>query len=396
MSKEIFAPEQYLSGHQLKLVGSGEPFFEQLLRLIDGAKKLLHFQVYIFEEDDTGRLIAAALKRAAQRGVAVYLVLDSYGSKDISTAFINDLKAQGIQYKCFSPLPRYTYTVHLGRRLHHKVMVADNTEALIGGINIADKYRGKAGEAAWLDFAIRVQGPVCVDISSICTRIFREKYFGKLKSQELKAHPASFGKVLCRVALNDWIRRKNQISISYQRAIKNAQESITIVASYFLPGRRLRYVLKKAAQRGVKVNLLLPGKSDVQMAKRATQFLYQWVLRYNIQIYEWEDTILHGKLAIVDNKWVTIGSYNLNHLSQFSSIEMNMEVLDNGFAASVQAKLSALMQQSKPITADALVLQARGIIDRFLDWGSYTLSRWIMLILFFLIRREEKAISDEI
>lgn len=383
----IFSPEQYLPGHQLELVLSGALFFEQLEQLIDGAKKLLHVQVYIFEEDETGMLIAGALKRASKRGVAVFLAVDSYGSKELSPAFVADLKAHGIHYKCFSPLPIHFYVFRMGRRLHQKVMVADNRIALVGGINIANKYRGGASEAPWLDFAVRVKGPVCADISHICTRIHREKYFGKLKGFAVDESPKHTGNTRSRVVLNDWFRRKNQVSIGYRSAFLNARHSITIMASYFLPGRALRVILNKAAKRGVKVSILLPGKSDIDMAKRATRYLYRWMLRNNIQIYEWEQSILHGKLAVVDGKWATIGSYNLNHLSHFSSIEMNLEVLDESFAKGIEAELASLMSQSTAITPDSME-RAHGLWAKLLDWASYTLARWIMLILFFVIRRE--------
>jgi cardiolipin synthase len=125
------------------------------------------------------------------------------------------------------------------------------------------------------------------------------------------------------------------------------------------------------------------------MAKRATRYLYQWVLRNNIAIYEWDSSILHAKLAVVDHTWVTIGSFNLNHLSQYSSIEMNIEVLDEAFARSVQDSLSVLISQAIPVTAKSF-LHVRSILDQILDWGSYTLARWIMLFLFFLVRRDQR------
>jgi len=166
------------------------------------------------------------------------------------------------------------------------------------------------------------------------------------------------------------------------------------VASYFLPSRSIRTALKRAARRGVQVNLLLPGISDVPMAKRAIRYLYQEMLEVNIQIYEWETSILHGKMAIVDNKWVTLGSYNLNHLSQYSSIELNLEVLDDAFAASVQRYLSTLLSQSTLIDADAF-RQKMSRMEKILDWASYTLGRWIMSFLFFLVRREHRYKEKE-
>lgn len=393
MSNNIFDPTHYAPGHVLKMVPGGEPYFTRLLALIDAAKKLLHFQVYIFENDDTGREVAAALKRARLRGVDIFLVMDSYGSKSLPAAFIADLRAHGIHVKYFSPLPTHFFMLRLGRRLHNKVVVADHSLALLGGINIADKYRGTKG-TPWLDFAVDVQGPVCIEITRICERIYREKYFGKIPAKGVVSVPPPSGAMRCRFVLNDWFRRKNQVGDGYRAAFREAQQSITIVASYFLPNRNLRSALKKAVKRNVQVTVLLPGQSDLPMAKRATRYLYQWLMRNNIRIFEWEDSILHGKLAVVDNQWATIGSYNLNHLSQYSSIEMNIEVLDTAFATSVQQHLNGLTEQSTAVTTESFRL-VHGVLNKFLDWASYTLARWIMKALFFLVRREHQYKEKE-
>lgn len=390
MPKNVFNPEQYLPGNALELVASGEPYFTRLLQIINDAQKQILFLTYIFEPDDTGKMILKALKKARQRDVEVFLTVDSYGSKSISPELIADLQNLGIHFKLFSPLPKHFYVFRLGRRLHSKVIVADQKVALVGGINIADKYRGNAQEAPWLDFALGVKGPVCSDLSLICTRIFWGRQFKK-HPLDIKKNSRHAGLMRSRFALNDWFRRKNQIGAGYRAAFQEAKQSITIVASYFLPSHNLRRTLQAAAQRGVRINMLLPGISDVPMAKRATRYLYQWLLRNNIGIYEWHNSILHGKLAVVDQKWTTIGSYNLNALSQYSSIEMNLEVLDKGFSTQVLDNLAPLLEQSTHITIEYKL----GIPDKFLDWASYTLARWIMLLMFFLVRREHRYKEKE-
>ncbi|NUO00540.1 MAG: cardiolipin synthase ClsB [Saprospiraceae bacterium] len=394
MQRGIFDGRRYLAGNKLELLTGGEPYFIRLLQLINEAQKLIHFQVYIFDEDNTGKEIAAALIRARQRGVEIYMALDSYGSKNLSPAFVETLKASGIHFRFFSPLPERFYVLRLGRRLHSKVVVADHLSALVGGINIADKYRGSATEEPWLDFAVYVSGPVCAGLTQTCERIYLEKYFVKPTRRKRKKDSSGSGAVLSRPVLNDWFRGKSEIGSGYRAAIRSSKHSITIVASYFLPGRSLRNALKKAARRGVQVSLLLPGISDIPMAKRATRYFYREMLEDNIHIYEWHQSILHGKMALVDNKWVTVGSYNLNHLSQYSSIEVNVEVLDEVFATSVHACLSALMQQSTAIVAEAF-LRKQSRLEKVLDWASYTLGRWTMSFLFFLVRREHRHKEKE-
>jgi cardiolipin synthase len=386
MPKDVFSPESYLPGHTVALVAGGEDFFVRLIGLIDNARKLIHFQMYIFDPDETGREVAEALKKAARRGVDIFLAVDSYGSRSLTPAFIAGLEESGIRFKLFSPLPEHFYFFRLGRRLHNKVVVADGASALVGGINIADKYRGSETQPPWLDFAVAVEGPACAGLSHICDRIFREKYFGR--SRALPAlNTRTEGQVRCRVAVNDWYRQKNQIGAGYLAACRRANHSIQIMASYFLPNRALRTALIKAARRGVRVSVLLPGESDLPVAKRAIRYLYGELLRNDIEVYEWGSSILHGKLAVADDRWVTVGSYNLNHLSQYSSIEMNVEVLDEPFAIAVRDAFFSLTGQSDRISP-ARVGPSLSLTDQALDWASYTLARWSMLLLYFFIRRE--------
>jgi cardiolipin synthase A/B len=383
MQHPVFDSNQYTTGHEVQLLTGGTAYFEVLVAVIDAARRLIHCQVYILDDDTAGGMVLSALKRAAARGVTVMLAVDSFGSQSLTPSRVLDLQKNGIQFRFFSPLPERYYLLRLGRRMHHKVLVVDGQVAVIGGINMADKYRGTATEPPWLDFAALVRGPVCTELTRWCDRIYREKYFGKMRVQAGVPAATPVGAVKCRVALNDWFRRKNQVRDGYRLAIRGSKTSVTIVASYFLPSRRLRQIVKSATKRGVQVRLLLPGKSDIPMAKRAIRYLYQWLLRHQVAVYEWDDAVLHGKIAVVDDTWVTIGSYNLNHLSQYSSIEMNLEVLDADFATHTSQMLDGLFAR-----ATRIVAEPQGRMSRLLDWGSYRLARWAMIGLYLLVRRE--------
>ena len=386
MKKSIFSPDCYLPGHALELLPGGEPYFSRLLRLVGEAKRTIHFQVYIFEEDDTGREVAEALKQASRRGVEIFLTVDSYGSRGLSAGFVADLESSGIRFKKFSPLPRF-YNFRVGRRLHNKVVVADSTVALVGGINVADKYRGSVGEPPWLDFALWVRGPLCAELARLCERISRDRYFGKLKPRTTATKSLAAGTARSRIAVNDWFRRKHQITSGYRDAFQEASQSIVIMASYFLPGPSTRRALRMAAKRGVRVTLFLAGKSDVPMSFRATRFLYFWFLKNDIQVCEWHESVLHAKLAIVDSKWVSVGSYNLNHISRYSSIETNVEVLDQAFATATSAHLVTLLQSATPVSAESFG-RSRSTWDKLGDWVAYGMARWAMRLLFFLVWRQ--------
>jgi cardiolipin synthase len=330
----------YLPARSIQLIYSGENFFEHLGELIDSAKEYIHIQTYILEEDATGKLICGKLKAASARGVKVFLLADAYGSKELSVDFKQSLLLAGIRFRLFSPLfsPE---SIYLGRRLHHKIAVADKQNAIIGGINIADKYRGTGNEKAWLDYAVQVRGSVCGYLHDLCESIYDRKSF-KAKNYNGDGSPSH----LVRFRRNDRIRAKNEVHHSYREALTGAERSVIIVASYFLPGYTFRKIMKRAKKRGVNIRIILAGRSDLPWLKRAEKFLYRFFWKYNICIYEWPDSILHGKAILVDDEWITIGSYNVNHLSRYRSIELNADIKDPALAKTFKQHLESVIGTS--------------------------------------------------
>ncbi len=382
----------YIGGNQVRLVHGGEEYFDTLLDLIDHAKHYIHLQVYILDRDDTGMVILDALKEAAQRGVKVYLVADGFGSMSLGKDFGREMAAAGIQFRYFSPLP-FPGIFQAGRRLHHKVTVADGKKALVGGINISDRYRGTEDQKPWLDYALLAEGPLALHISSICEKIFQKRFSGislhsLKKLQHKNPEPAP---VQMRVSVNDWIRRRNEISSTYKHMLSGAHKEIIIIASYFIPTRRLLKILLRAAKRGRKISIVLSRSSDVFLMKPAMTYLYGKLLRAGIHIYEYRESVLHAKLCVVDNRWVSIGSHNLNHLSEFISIEMNLEVLNHNFALQTTTELHQLMQERcVPIEAEEFSRNTSHY-QQAGRWFSYKLISWSMRLLYFL---NQKPLKD--
>ena len=344
----------YLPAESIELFYSGQDSLARLIRMLDRARRHIHFQVYIFDDDETGRQVAAALQRAARRGVSVWLMVDGFGSKDLPAAFIKNLEDPGVQFRFFNQLFSI-WKWHMGRTLHHKVVVADGEQALVGGINIADKYRGNAEQTAWLDFAVHIQGAVCQRLFQLCADIFSHQYW-KNRHPEKGRHPLlppGDLQGLLRFRLNDWMRRKTEVYQSYARGISAAQETLYIAASYFLPGRSVRRRLRAAARRGVDVRVLLTGPSDVQLSRLAEEFLIDWMLRRGIRVFRWEHSVMHGKAMLVDGRWSTLGSFNINRLSRFRSLELNVDIADPAFNRRFRSQLdNILFRQCREITAD--------------------------------------------
>lgn len=373
-ANRVLKINHFYQADSVKLVHSGNDFFEKLITLIRSAQSIVHFQTYIYDEDQTGLLIGNELKQAAKRGVKIYLLLDAFGSKELSDEFISDLKKSGIYVRLFAPFFSKN-TINLGRRLHHKVVVVDDYTALIGGINISDKYRGSAIIKPWLDYAIIVTGGVCEKASKICSDILKRKFIFSIKFSR-SVQPTS--DTLVRFRQNDQLRGKRQISKSYLQSIRNAKTSIFFVSSYFLPGRRILKALKRAARRGVQITILLSGNSDVILFGKATSHLYLSLLKEGIAIYEWQDSVLHGKIAMIDEQLVSIGSFNLNYLSALGSIELNVEAMDRLLVNELKQHLESIVANGCKKVDYAVYQKENTWKKRFMNTVIYYLTRVFM------------------
>lgn len=324
-----------LKADKVELVLSGNEFFEKVLQLIEGAKEVIHLQTYIFSFDETGKKIASHLTAAAKRGVKVYLVVDGYGSKKLPPGFNEELKLAGIQFRFFSPFLS-SENVSIMRRMHHKILVVDKTISLVGGINLGDKYHGTATDIPWLDFAVLIQGNCNQYLHELCEGIYH-------KRKPRYNHSPQTGNISIHYRINDWYRRRNEIYKSYKRHVLNSQDSITLFASYFLPGYLFLRRLKMAARKGVKIRIVVGSGSDIALFHHAEKYLYRYLLKNGIEIYEWPESVMHGKLAVFDQQISSIGSYNLNNLSKYQCIELNAEIDNPAFSKTVSEKLDILI-----------------------------------------------------
>ena len=371
----------YKSGHYIELLRSGEPFFSSVEKVIDEAKHYIHFQTYIIDEDETGNRIINALIKAARRGVRIYLLLDAFGTKYLSKELIDNIEKAGILFRFFSPT-MVTKGFQLSLRLHSKVVFVDGEVAIIGGMNFADRYHGTSEKKEWLDFALLIKGPECAHILTIIKKFWNKKFLprNERSHETIQNHTTFKENVKLKVKQNNWYRRKIEILKSYRNAIKNSEKNMILFASYFLPGRNERKLLRNASLRGVEIIIVLSAESDAPMFNRATGFLYDFILRNKIKIYEYLPSILHAKVATVDGKWCTIGSYNLNHLSDYASVEINVNVLDEGFVKGFEDMLSDIIRKDcRQVTIEEYN-RRRTWITRLRGWTSYQLIRLLMHI----------------
>lgn len=350
---------------------------------------MLHVQYYIFAGDQTGNLIFTALEKAAHRGVNVYVVVDAFGSSDFQRKFGSRAATAGIHFREFGRW-RIGKRMQSGRRMHHKVVVADHETLLVGGINVADKYMG-VGAAPWLDYAVLVKGGIAQDAHAFCEALFAKKHL-TLRRMKGDNWLVSTPRAEVRICRNDWLWGRSEISRSYLEAVTMARQNVYIIASYFLPGRKIKKRIQEAAARGADVRFLMASESDIPFMKGASRYLYRWMFRYGMRVYEYQPGMVHGKVAMADDYWLTIGSYNLNNLSDLGSLELNVEMQSQPLASEWKDHFLDLLESRSVEIKPEMNMRFRWL-TAMVDWLSYQVMKGAERFLLRLTGRKENNAS---
>lgn len=390
-------------GHQVKLLKGSAEFFPELIRAIDAARSHIQIETYIFNFHGEGAQVAAALERAGIRGLRVWVVVDGVGTPHLSQDWRIRFDKAGVEWRIYSPLGTLGLLIpSRWRRLHRKLCVIDGQVAFCGGINILDDlYDPQYGElqAPRFDFAVCATGALVQQVQEACTRLWWRlqavrhvrqqnfpEAFSSFKAAGLhfpwlhSAH-ASENKWVARAGLllRDNVLYRSQIEKAYLKAIGMARHEIVIANAYFLPGQKLRQALVLAAKRGVKVQLLLQGRYEYFMQYHAVRPVYRQMLGEGIEIYEYTQSFLHAKVAVIDahheKPWATVGSSNLDPFSLLLAREANVVVADGLFAKRLHEALT------QAIEGDSLrimpqTLKQRSQLMRALDWVAFGLMRF--------------------
>lgn len=375
--------QNYYPAEDVQLVHSGHDYFDRVCELVKAAKHEIHFHNYIFHPDETGRIVADAFIEAAKRGVKIFILLDSFGSARLrNDPMKQEMKDAGISIRFFSPY-YLSEGFRVGRRMHQKVFVVDGMHAIVSGINVSNDYRGTETETAWLDYGVYLRGELCRILVNICLQLENNRYTGGKLKLDIGSDST---KPLVRFRQSDYFRNKRQISRAYTNALVEARKEIIIINAYFLPGTRLRALLTAACRRGVKITIVLSAKSDVPIVKRAMNWYYDWLIRNEIRIFEYDDANVHAKAAVFDGELTIIGSYNLNNLSEYLSVELNADIRDIAFAKTFKAELKRVMETSIPV--DSAALKKRVWSNRLLNYASYRLLSLSMRVMYLATRKD--------
>lgn len=350
----------------LDLLRNGEQYFPALVAAIDAAREEIFLETYIFEADQTGSLVAAALCRAASRGARVHVVIDGFGSRGFPNRLKESFRDSGVRMQVFRPERGFWNRSRARlRRMHRKLAVIDAKIAFIGGINVIDDLDGDAPSSPRFDYAVRVSGPLAADVRVAAFRLWwlvsmanvgsRTNSEGPVEGLSIRALarvPRREGRV--RLVLRDSVGHRRDIENELLRCIANSREEVVIACAYFLPGRRFRRALFEARARGARVVLLLQGRVEYVLLHYATRALYSAMLRAGIEIHEYHLSYLHAKVAVFDRTSASIGSSNIDPFSLLLAREANLFVDDAGFAGELHGSLvDALRAGSKPLPATA-------------------------------------------
>ncbi|WP_394792472.1 cardiolipin synthase ClsB [Rhodoferax sp.] len=394
-------------GHSLQLLEGSQAFFPALVAAMDAAQHDVRLETYIFDCTGAGAEVAEALIRAAQRGVVTSVVVDGLGTGAIPVVWRDRFLDAGVRWRVYSPVNLLALLLPTRwRRLHRKLCVVDGTVAFCGGINILDDFHDPnfgALPAPRFDFAVRITGPLVAQVAASmavlwrrlqAVRDLRQHELQKavqtmLSSRELRLRAKHSGAIesiaadvsytSAALVLRDNLRSRTRIERAYLRAIRTARHEIIIANAYFVPGFRLRQALVQAAERGVKVQLLLQGRYEYFMQYYAARPIYGVLLGAGVEISEYAPSFLHAKVAVIDGHWATVGSSNLDPLSLLLAREANVVVDDLDFTAALRDRLRQAIELEGQ-AMDPAQYASRPLRQRALEYVAMLVMRLALLV----------------
>jgi cardiolipin synthase len=349
--------EALVSGNRVTLLHDGEQAFPAMLEAIAEAKREILLEMYWFASDTVGQQFADALVARAATGVKVRVIYDAVGSIQSDRRMFSRLRDAGCEVEQYNPIAPWRARFRIGvvnNRDHRKLLIVDRQVGFTGGVNLGDEWAPEsAGGAGWRDDTIRIEGPA---VEQMC-HIFDYGWLRIVEPQTVvKARfrpPVDTGDgrgSRVRVLANHYFRERRAIRQAYLRRIESAQRSVCITNSYFVPDGQIRRVLGRAVARGAEVRVIVPGKSDVVAVRHAARKLYGRLLEAGIRLYEWQGSILHSKTAVIDGRWSTVGTYNLDSRSLRFNLEVIAAVEDAAVAGAMEDRFNEDLEHAKPVS----------------------------------------------
>lgn len=355
-----------VAGNRVTILVDGGPYFDAVLAAIGGAEHYVLLETYILRADETGWRVGRALAEKAREGVEVALSFDGYGSLGIDEIYLAFLREAGVQVLEFSPLSILEWRPPWSKRNHRKMLVVDGRLGITGGMNIGNDYADLAsGGGNWRDTGISVEGPAVAQLEAMFRNTWHRAGGVPLASEPRAAPTFPEGHV-ARFIGNHARRDRAEIRRAYLRAIFAARRSICIENAYFSPDPVILRALLRAAKRGVDVEIITAGATDVWPVLAVSRRLYGPLLRAGVTIYEWHERVLHAKTAVIDGLWSTVGSANFTHRAFLLDLEVNATILSPVVGAQMEALFRTDAGRSRRI--DLALWKARPWAQRLVEW----------------------------
>ncbi|MDR0246846.1 MAG: cardiolipin synthase ClsB [Burkholderiales bacterium] len=376
----------FVPGHAIHLLRGGNDFFPALIRVFDTARSEIWLETYIFADDTSGRAVAEALIRATQRGVNVRVLIDGWGARlYLSKTLEHSLLSAGVDLLFYRPeVENQPFRFRRLRRLHRKLCHIDGKVAFIGGINIIDDMNTPGHTPPRIDFAVRIEGPILAQIVRTMRRVrtlveLSQLHNIILEKDTLPAVTETAGTIRANLIVRDNLNHRHAIERAYRIALGRARHEAIIACAYFFPGWRFQKALIAAAQRGVKITLLLQGRVEYKIMHYAARTLYEKFLNAGIEIQEYHRSFLHAKVAVIDGQFATIGSSNIDPYSFLMAREANVVVHNSEFAEQLRSALLELMTEgAQPVLASQW--RQRTLMTRLLSALAHNAVRLIMAV----------------
>lgn len=358
------ANSRWVPGNRLTLLENGEEYYPRAFEEIAGASREVLLETFILFDDKVGRGLRQALIAAASRGAEVHVLVDGWGSPDLSDDFVRPMVDAGVRVRVFDPVRRlFGARLNMLRRMHRKLLVVDGRVAFVGGINYSHDHLADFGPLAKQDYAVAIEGPLVDQIRAFCRASLespqptRRAWLRRWRERRRRTGPAvapdgddhdgrnDADGATAAFITRDNLEHRGDIERHYRAALRLARTHVIIANAYFFPGYRLMRDLRHAARRGAQVDLIVQGRPDMPWVQRATELLYADLLRAGVRVHEYCERPLHGKVAVIDDRWATIGSSNLDPTSLGLNLEANVVVRDEAFACALRERLERLLER---------------------------------------------------
>ena len=360
------------AGNRFCLLIDGDQFFPAMLTAIDSARLSVLMEMYLFESGQIADRFIAAFADAAARGVRVQVLLDGFGARALTHADRSRMRKSGIELSIHNPL-RYGRLRRNLFRSHRKLLIIDGECAFVGGAGITDMFEPKvAAPRHWHDTMVEIHGPVIADWNSVFTRNWQR--WSSTTAAVMTHQIVSSGSMTARVALSRGAR-PNEIKRALLNQSRAARRRIWIATAYFVPSRKLRRRLCRAARSGIDVRILLPGRwTDHPAVRHVGRRFYGRLLRAGVRIFEYQPRFQHAKVVLCDN-WVSVGSSNIDRWNFRWNLEANQEIKDADFANQAELMFATDFGQSCEIQPNEWHRRPRR--DQLLEYWWSLVARWV-------------------